>query len=166
MSARRTAEDGRDPWATEERDRRGAPAGGSAPAGRGRDRALSHGWNAALATGDADRVAALYTPDAVLLPTLSAENRVGREAVAAYSSEDLLPEQPQGEVTGSEVRVLDEDSALHTADHTLTSGTDGSVVRARVHPGLRAAGRRPSADRHPPLLRRAGVLTREPARPA
>jgi hypothetical protein len=33
--------------------------------------ALFDEWNAALATGDPEKVADLYSPDAVLLPTLS-----------------------------------------------------------------------------------------------
>ena len=91
-------------------------------------------WNEALATGDAETVADLYAPDAVLLPTLSDEIRSDREELVEYFTEDFLPKQPQGVVTESEVFVIDEDSASHSGNYDFTiTNSDGttSVVPAR-----------------------------------
>lgn len=54
-------------------------------------------WNAALATGDAEAVAALYSEDAVLLPTFSGGPLRGRRAIAGYFRH-FLQQQPQGHI--------------------------------------------------------------------
>lgn len=91
-------------------------------------------WNAALATGDAETVAERYTDDGVLLSTLSSDIREGRDEIAGYFEEDFLPKQPQGVITESIVRVLDEDTVVHDGlyDFTVTGeGGEESVVPAR-----------------------------------
>lgn len=91
-------------------------------------------WNAALATGDADKVAAEYTTDGVLLSTLSTDIREGRTEIAEYFENDFLPKNPQGVITESIIKVLDDDTVIHDGlyDFTVT-GADGatSVVPAR-----------------------------------
>ncbi|WP_256723261.1 SgcJ/EcaC family oxidoreductase, partial [Xanthomonas oryzae] len=46
--------------------------------------ALFDTWNAALATGNPHKVADLYAPDGVLLPTVSNEVRASREKIENY----------------------------------------------------------------------------------
>lgn len=96
--------------------------------------ALFDTWNEALATGDAETVANLYTEDATLLSTLSADIREGREEISGYFAEDFLPKQPQGVITESHVDVIDADSAYHAGLYDFTVvGEDGTetVVPAR-----------------------------------
>lgn len=54
-------------------------------------------WNAALQTGNADAVAALYCPQAVLLPTADDDVRVGHAAIHDYFVH-FLAARPQGRV--------------------------------------------------------------------
>ena len=46
--------------------------------------ALFDRWNATLATGDADKVADLYAPNGVLLPTVSPKIRTTHAEIADY----------------------------------------------------------------------------------
>jgi uncharacterized protein (TIGR02246 family) len=64
-------------------------------------------WNAALATGDPDAVAALYADNAVLLPALSDRPIVGRDHIRAHFAQ-FLALHPQAAVT---TRVVDTDCA-------------------------------------------------------
>jgi len=73
-----------------------------APISEAQATALFERWNNALQTGDPDQVAALYSPDALLLPTLSAEPRQSPEAIRAYF-EQFLSHSPKGRIDG---RVL------------------------------------------------------------
>ena len=57
--------------------------------------ALAESWSSALATGNPDSVASLYAEDAVLLPMVSSEPRIGRQAIRAYF-EEYLRRHPQG----------------------------------------------------------------------
>ena len=57
--------------------------------------ALAERWSSALATGNPDSVASLYAEDAVLLPMVSSEPRIGRQAIRAYF-EEYLRRHPQG----------------------------------------------------------------------
>lgn len=59
--------------------------------------ALFERWNAALATGDPETVAALYSEDAVLLPTFSSGPLKGRTAIAGYFRH-FLQQQPRGRI--------------------------------------------------------------------
>ena len=54
-------------------------------------------WSAALATGKPEVVAALYSEDAVLLPTFSGGPLKGRAAIAEYFRH-FLQKQPQGRI--------------------------------------------------------------------
>ena len=79
-----------------------AAPSGCAPIPPGQAEALFTRWNDALQSGDAARVTALYGPDALLLPTLSAQPRQSPEAIQAYF-EQFLRHSPQGRI---ESRVL------------------------------------------------------------
>ncbi|MFI9584511.1 SgcJ/EcaC family oxidoreductase [Streptomyces sp. NPDC052236] len=73
--------------------------------------ALFDGWNAALQTGDAEKVAARYAPDAVLLPTASPKIRTDHAGIVDYF-EHFQQKKPVGEKVQSVVNILDHDSAI------------------------------------------------------
>ncbi|HEU5222655.1 MAG TPA: SgcJ/EcaC family oxidoreductase [Candidatus Lumbricidophila sp.] len=91
-------------------------------------------WNAALQTGDASKVAALYANDAVLLPTVSNQVRTDQAGITDYFTH-FLENKPSGKRTQSLINVLDENSAIDTGiyDFTLTDPKTNakSVVTAR-----------------------------------
>ncbi|KGK57477.1 hypothetical protein NC00_12525, partial [Xanthomonas cannabis pv. phaseoli] len=70
--------------------------------------ALFDTWNAALASGNPHKVADLYAPDGVLLPTVSNEVRASRSQIEKYF-EMFLAKKPKGVVNYRTVRVLDDD---------------------------------------------------------
>lgn len=96
--------------------------------------ALFTTWNAALQTGDADKVANLYAKDAVLLPTVSNKVRTDRAGIVDYF-EHFLKNKPFGKKVQTIVNVLDSDSAIDTGvyEFTLTDPKTGDkrVVEAR-----------------------------------
>ncbi|MFJ9154884.1 SgcJ/EcaC family oxidoreductase [Streptomyces sp. NPDC102270] len=91
-------------------------------------------WNAALKTGDADKVANLYAKDAVLLPTVSNKVRTNHAQIVDYF-EHFLPNKPVGKKVQTIVKVLDANSAIDTGvyEFTLTDPKSGAkrVVEAR-----------------------------------
>jgi uncharacterized protein (TIGR02246 family) len=95
---------------------------------------LFDGWNTALQTGDAEKVADLYATDAVLLPTVSNKVRSDRAGIVDYF-EHFLANKPVGKKIQSHVNVLDSDSAIDTGvyEFTLTDHDTGvkRVVEAR-----------------------------------
>ncbi|KUF24969.1 SgcJ/EcaC family oxidoreductase [Xanthomonas phaseoli] len=91
--------------------------------------ALFDTWNAALATGNPHKVADLYAPDGVLLPTVSNEVRASREQIENYF-EMFLTKKPQGVVNYRTVRVLD-DSAVDAGVYTFTL-TDKAGKKSNV----------------------------------
>lgn len=54
-------------------------------------------WNAALQTGEPAKVAALYSEEAVLLPTVSNKVRFGHKDIEAYFV-DFLKYKPKGKI--------------------------------------------------------------------
>lgn len=66
--------------------------------------ALAEHWNSALATGNPDKVTDLYAGDAVLLPMLSGEPRMGRQEIKAYFDE-YLRRHPQGLINMRSIMV-------------------------------------------------------------
>ncbi|MFD0276287.1 SgcJ/EcaC family oxidoreductase [Kitasatospora sp. NPDC127111] len=68
-------------------------------------------WNAALQTGDPEKVADRYAPDAVLLPTASPRIRTSHAEIADYF-EHFLQKKPRGEKVRSVINILDADSAI------------------------------------------------------
>ncbi|MBG0853580.1 SgcJ/EcaC family oxidoreductase [Streptomyces spinoverrucosus] len=91
-------------------------------------------WNAALRTGDPEKVADLYAKDAVLLPTVSNKVRTDRAGIVDYF-EHFLKNKPVGKKVKTIVNVLDRNSAIDTGvyEFTLTDPATGtkSVVEAR-----------------------------------
>ena len=85
--------------------------------------------NAALASGDPDRVTALYAPDAVLLPTVSNQVRHNHTEIRDYFVA-FLAKHPQGVITESNTRHLADDLASNSGVYTFTFG-DGAQVTAR-----------------------------------
>ncbi|MGR4878030.1 SgcJ/EcaC family oxidoreductase [Streptomyces sp. LARHCF249] len=96
--------------------------------------ALFDTWNTALQTGDAEKVADLYAPDAVLLPTLSPEIRTDRAGIVDYM-EHFLENKPRGVKVETVINVLDGDSAIDTGlyDFHVTDPETGEkkTVKAR-----------------------------------
>ena len=106
-----------------------ASAPSKAPS-KARIAALFDRWNAAVLTEDAEKVADLYAPDAVLLPTLSPEIRTTRAGIVDYF-EGFLAKHPSGEEIRSVVKVLDARTAIDTGIYRFTfhnaDGTTSSV---------------------------------------
>jgi uncharacterized protein (TIGR02246 family) len=92
--------------------------------------ALFDEWNAALATGNPEKVADLYAPDAVLLPTLSPQIRTTRAGIVDYFTH-FLPSKPQAVITQEIITVLDRNDAINTGLYTFTLTQDG--VLQQVH---------------------------------
>jgi uncharacterized protein (TIGR02246 family) len=92
--------------------------------------ALFEQWNAAVETGDPEKVAALYAPDAVLLPTLSPRVRTDHDGIVDYF-EHFLAGHPSGTRTQSVIKVLDKRTAIDTGLYRFTfpnaDGTTRSV---------------------------------------
>ncbi|MEU0535461.1 SgcJ/EcaC family oxidoreductase [Amycolatopsis tolypomycina] len=93
--------------------------------------ALFPQWNAALATGDPQRVADLYAPDAVLLPTVSNEVRRSRAEIVDYFTK-FLQSKPQGVIENEIVDVLDADTAVNTGVYEFMLTKDGKTERVRA----------------------------------
>ncbi|MGW0613509.1 SgcJ/EcaC family oxidoreductase [Streptomyces sp. NPDC002788] len=91
-------------------------------------------WNAALQTGDPQKVADLYAKDAVLLPTVSNNVRTDRAEIVDYF-EHFLQKKPVGTKIESVVNVLDRDTVIDTGvyEFALTDHETGaqSTVKAR-----------------------------------
>ncbi|MEU0383498.1 SgcJ/EcaC family oxidoreductase [Streptomyces chartreusis] len=91
-------------------------------------------WNAALQTGDPQKVADLYAKDAVLLPTVSNNVRTDRAEIVDYF-EHFLQNKPVGTKVESVVNVLDRNTAIDTGvyEFALTDHETGakSTVKAR-----------------------------------
>ncbi|MEV7021913.1 SgcJ/EcaC family oxidoreductase [Kitasatospora sp. NPDC093558] len=73
--------------------------------------ALFDQWNAALQTGDPEKVADRYASDAVLLPTASRVIRTDRAGIVDYF-EHFLQKKPRGEKVRSVINILDGNSAI------------------------------------------------------
>jgi uncharacterized protein (TIGR02246 family) len=88
-------------------------------------------WNAALATGDPEKVADMYAEESVLLPTLSNTPRTDRAGKVDYFT-DFLAKGPQGVIDVGYVRYADDDklSAMNSGVYTFTF-KDGSKAQAR-----------------------------------
>ncbi|MBR3369620.1 MAG: SgcJ/EcaC family oxidoreductase [Rhodobacteraceae bacterium] len=88
--------------------------------------ALLDRWNAALDTRDPETVAALYAPDAILLPTVSNQVRKTPAAIRDYFSV-FLKRRPQAQVLEHNIRLfegLSIDSGIyviHVADNGIPS---------------------------------------------
>ena len=88
-------------------------------------------WNAALATGKPERVAALYANNGVLQPTVSNEVRVGPAAIQRYFV-DFLKAKPQGTINFREIRMLDDNTALDAGVYTFRLTKDGKPTQVQA----------------------------------
>ena len=86
-------------------------------------------WNRALASGDPGQVSALYSDDALLLPTLSAEPRRGEAAIRDYFV-SFLRRAPQGRIDSRTIRL--------GCDSALDAGTYSFLVRDPDQPAAPA----------------------------
>lgn len=85
-------------------------------------------WNTALQTGDPKSVAALYAPNAILLPTVSNKVRHNHEEIEDYFVH-FLAKGPVGKIDESNVRIFDQ-MAINSGIYTFTM-QDDSTVQAR-----------------------------------
>lgn len=93
-------------------------------------------WNAALATEDPNKVADLYAPNGVLLPTVSNSVRSDRKGLVDYFT-NFCKLKPQGVIDEYGVRqeAVDSDGnssvISNSGIYTFTLGADGSIVQCR-----------------------------------
>ncbi|MFM2080011.1 MAG: hypothetical protein RLZZ219_693 [Cyanobacteriota bacterium] len=80
--------------------------------------ALFERWNGALASGDPATVAALYSDDALLLPTLSSEPRSSPGAITDYFK-GFLALAPRGRIDSRTIQ-LGCDSAVDAGTYSFT----------------------------------------------
>jgi uncharacterized protein (TIGR02246 family) len=94
--------------------------------------ALFADWNAALATGDPEKVADRYAPNAVLLPTVSNQVRSTRAEIVDYFVK-FLKSKPSGTILDSHVAVLNADDAIDAGTDRFALTQDGkpTTVDAR-----------------------------------
>jgi len=90
--------------------------------------ALFDEWNSALQTGDPGQVAALYAPNAILLPTLSNQVCHNHEEIKDYFAH-FLHKEPKGFIDESNIRSFDQ-LAINAGIYTF-SFKDGTSVQAR-----------------------------------
>ncbi len=83
-------------------------------------RDLFAAWDAALRTGDADEVVALYAPDAVLLPTFSDRVRTTEEGRRDYFAH-FLQRRPRASVVEGHARAYG-DVAVHSGIYAFAFG--------------------------------------------
>ena len=95
-------------------------------------KALFADWNAALATGDPQKVADRYAPNAVLLPTVSNQVRSTRAEIVDYF-EHFLKNKPSGTILDSHVAVLNAEDAIDAGTYrfALTQNGQPATVDAR-----------------------------------
>lgn len=90
--------------------------------------ALFDRWNAALASGDPDRIAQKFAKDGVLLPTISNKMRLDHAGIRDYF-ERFMKLKPQGEIEEHYVRRYG-DIAINSGTYKFTFGS-GEQTRAR-----------------------------------
>ena len=95
-------------------------------------KALFADWNAALATGDPQKVADRYAPNAVLLPTVSNQVRSTRAEIVDYFVK-FLKSKPSGTILDSHIAVLNADDAIDAGTYRFALTQDGkpTTVDAR-----------------------------------
>jgi len=93
-------------------------------------RSLFDVWNNALATGDASKVAALYSKDAILLPTVSDKARTTPAEIEDYFSH-FLKSQPQGVIHEGVIVADTPNWAKDAGIYEFTMGVSGAKVKGR-----------------------------------
>ena len=93
--------------------------------------ALFDRWNAALQTLDPKAVAALYAPDAVLLPTVSNQVRRTPAEIEDYFVR-FLQKRPRGTILQANIRIFGDlaiDSGVYAFDLTTEEGDTPVLCR-------------------------------------
>jgi len=93
-------------------------------------RALFDLWNAALASGDASKVAALYSKDAILLPTVSDKARTTSADIEEYFVQ-FLKSAPQGVIQEGVIVAETPNWAKDAGIYEFTMGVSGQKVKGR-----------------------------------
>ncbi|UXY13760.1 SgcJ/EcaC family oxidoreductase [Chitiniphilus purpureus] len=89
-------------------------------------------WNRALQTGKPGEVAKLYArKGGTLLPTVSNVVRTNRAAIQDYF-EHFLALKPYGRIDQSNIRVLDEDTAIDSGVYTFEIVRDGKPDKVQA----------------------------------
>ena len=89
-------------------------------------------WNNALLSRDASQVTALYSPDAVLLPTVSNKVRHNHGEIRDYF-EHFIQKNPSGNLIEHNIRVFD-NMAINSGVYHFSLDTkydERSIVKAR-----------------------------------
>jgi uncharacterized protein (TIGR02246 family) len=92
--------------------------------------ALFDAWNAAVVSGSAERVAALYAADAVLIPTLSNRVRRDPEAITSYFRK-FVSRKPRAMLVEADVRVMGSVATHSGVYHFLFDAGPLREARAR-----------------------------------
>jgi len=86
-------------------------------------------WNAAIQTGDPDRVVELYAFNGILIPTLSNEIRSGHAEVRDYFL-GFLKKKPRAQLDESYIRKYG-DSGLNSGLYSFFFGNEKTPVQCR-----------------------------------
>ena len=89
-------------------------------------------WNESLQTGDAKKVALLYSEDNTFHPTMSGDFKSGQKEAEGYFEHFLL-KNPSGAIVEEKVQVIDESSYLHSGLYDFEVGPKDNreIVEAR-----------------------------------
>jgi uncharacterized protein (TIGR02246 family) len=104
-------------------------------------RSLFDLWNQALLSGDAGKVATLYAPNAILLPTVSNRVRHTTAEIADYFAHFLLS-KPSGKILESNIRTFG-DLAINSGIYEFTLTPENkpqTVIQARFTFAYRKTG--------------------------
>jgi uncharacterized protein (TIGR02246 family) len=93
-------------------------------------RKLFDAWNAAIQTGDPDKVVALYAAKAVLVPTLSNDVRTTPEEIRQYFDVEFLPKKPRAQLDQSYPRLFG-DVAINSGIYSFFFGGSTTPTQAR-----------------------------------
>ena len=107
--------------------------------------ALFDEWNNALQTGDPKKVASLYAPNGILLPTVSNKVRHNHAEIEDYFAH-FLANGPVGKIDEANVRIFGQ-LAINSGIYSFTF-KDGSVVPARFTFVYRWNGERWMIEEH------------------
>jgi len=105
------------------------PAGDATADGSDEILQLFHRWNEALTAGHAERVAGLYGPGAILVPTLSNTLRTTPGEILAYFEKLIADLKPSVTLDSDDVRMFGS-TAINSGLYTFHFG-DGSEAEAR-----------------------------------
>ena len=88
-------------------------------------------WNAALQSANPDKVVACYAPDAILLPTVSAQVRHNHAEIRDYFVH-FCAKAPEGRIHEANIRIFD-DIAINSGRYTfkITENDRRVTVAAR-----------------------------------